>query len=208
MARDPSDPGTRELEGLATVAHRIGYARVSTDDQSLDLQRDALRRAGCAVIYEEHASGARSERPELAACRKALRVGDTLVVWRLDRLGRSVSDLVRTVDELGKAGIGFESITEKIETKSAAGALVFHVFAAIAEFERSLTRERTRAGLASARARGRAGGRPAKLTPKEQRAVRRMMRDPNVKPADVMKLYGISKTTLYKYAAPNERESA
>lgn len=132
---------------------RIGYARVSTDDQNLDLQRDALRLWGVQSIYEEMASGKSAGRPELNQCLRALRAGDTLVVWRLDRLGRSLPDLVRIVEELEGKGVSFESITEKIETTSAAGKLVFHVFAALAEFERSLIRERTQAGLAAARAR-------------------------------------------------------
>src|SRR5574344_916353 len=122
---------------------RIGYARVSTDDQNLDLQRDALLKAGCSVIYEEAASGKSAARPELEQCRKALLVGDTLVVWRLDRLGRSLSDLVQIVTELEQRGVHFESLTEKIETSSTSGKLQLHVFAALAEFERSLTRERT-----------------------------------------------------------------
>ena len=136
----------------------IGYARVSTDDRNLDLQKDALNKAGCQVIYEEAASGKNSERPELDQCLKALRSGDTLVVWRLDCLGRSLRDLVQIVGDLEKREIAFESLMEKIETGSAAGRLVFHVFAALAEFERNLIRERTRAGLAAARARGRKGG--------------------------------------------------
>jgi DNA invertase Pin-like site-specific DNA recombinase len=118
------------------MAKLIGYARVSTDDQNLDLQRDALKKAGCQVIYEETASGKNTTRVELAQCRKALRSGDTLVVWRLDRLGRSLPDLVSIISELEADGVGFQSITEKIETGSAAGKLVFHVFAALAEFER------------------------------------------------------------------------
>jgi len=140
---------------------RIGYARVSTDDQNLDLQRDALRQAGCSTIYEEAASGKNAVRPELEQCRKALRAGDTLVVWRLDRLGRSLPDLVQIVADLEQRGVHFESLTEKIETGSAAGKLQFHVFAALAEFERGLIRERTRAGLDAARARGRAAGNPS-----------------------------------------------
>lgn len=121
------------------MAKIIGYARVSTDDQNLDLQRDALLKAGCAVIYEEKASGKNAtDRPELDHCRKALRAGDTLVVWRLDRLGRSLKDLVQIVSELELQNVSFQSITEKIETSSAAGKLIFHVFASLAEFERNL----------------------------------------------------------------------
>lgn len=133
---------------------RIGYARVSMDNQHLDLQRDALTQAGCSVIYEEAASGKNTARPELEQCSKALRSGDTLVVWRLDRLGRSLPDLVKIVAELERRGVHFESLTERIETGSAAGKLQFHVFAALAEFGRALIRERTQAGLAAARARG------------------------------------------------------
>ena len=144
---------------------RIGYARVSTEDQNLDLQRDALTKAGCGSIYEEKASGkgAAGDRPEWTQCLKALRPGDTLVVWRLDRLGRSLPDLVGIVAELERRNVGLLSLTENIETGSAAGKLIFHVFASLAEFERNLIRERTRAGLDAARARGRFGGRKPKV---------------------------------------------
>ena len=179
---------------------RIGYARVSTDDQNLDLQRDALRQAGCSVIYEETASGKSAARPELEQCRKALRAGDTLVVWRLDRLGRSLHDLVQIVAELEQRGVHFESLTEKIETESAAGKLVFHVFAALAEFERNLIRERTRAGLAAARARGRKGGRKPALTPQQVREIKALLRDPSIPVASIADRYGVSRTTIYKYA--------
>lgn len=179
---------------------RIGYARVSTDDQHLDLQRDALQQAGCGVIYEEAASGKNTARPELEQCRRALRAGDTLVVWRLDRLGRSLPDLVQVVTDLEQRGVGFESLTEKIETGSAAGKLIFHVFAALAEFERGLIRERTQAGLAAARARGRAGGRKPKLGEKQVREIKALLRDPDIQVSEVARRYGISRTTLYKYA--------
>ncbi|AEO42544.1 recombinase family protein [Xanthomonas euvesicatoria] len=178
---------------------RIGYARVSTDDQHLDLQRDALTQAGCSVIYEEAASGKSAIRPELEQCRKALRAGDTLVVWRLDRLGRSLPDLVQIVADLERQCVGFESLTEKIETGSAAGKLVFHVFAALAEFERGLIRERTQAGLAAARARGRAGGRRPKLDEQQVREIKVLLRDPGIQVADVARRYGVSRTTLYKH---------
>ncbi|WP_081822092.1 recombinase family protein [Acidocella facilis] len=178
---------------------RIGYARVSTEDQQLDLQRDALAHAGCSVIYEEAASGKSAARPELEQCRKALRSGDTLVVWRLDRLGRSLPDLVQIVADLERSGISFESLSEKIETDSAAGKLVFHVFAALAEFERSLIRERTHAGLAAARARGRSGGRKPKLGEKQVREIKALLCDPDIQVADVARRYGVSRTTLYKH---------
>lgn len=184
-----------------TAKTRIGYARVSTDDQNLDLQRDALTKAGCTPIYEEKVSGkgTGAERPEWVQCLKALRSGDTLVVWRLDRLGRSLSDLVRIVGELEQRGVGFESLTEKIETSSAAGKLIFHVFASLAEFERNLIRERTRAGLEAARARGRIGGRTRKLDDKQIREIRAMLRDPQVNVSDVARRYGVSRTTIYTW---------
>lgn len=178
---------------------RIGYARVSTDDQHLDLQRDALQQAECGLIYEEAASGKSTDRLELEQCRKALRAGDTLVVWRLDRLGRSLSDLVQIVAELEQRGIGFESLTEKIETGSAVGKLICHVFAALAEFERGLIRERTQAGLSAARARGRKGGRRPKLDGQQVKEIKTLLRDPNIQVSEVARRYGVSRTTLYKH---------
>ena len=180
------------------MSKRIGYARVSTDDQNLDLQRDALTRSGCITIYEETASGKSATRIELTHCRKALRSGDTLVVWRLDRLGRSLSDLVKIIGDLEREGITFESLSEKIDTGSASGKLQFHVFAALAEFERNLIRERTLAGLTAARARGRVGGRPAKLNAKQIREIKTLLTDPAVKVTDIAERYGVSRTTLYK----------
>lgn len=179
---------------------RIGYARVSTDDQNLDLQRDALRLAGVGSIYEEAASGKTAVRLELDHCLKALRAGDTLVVWRLDRLGRSLPDLVHIVAGLEEKGIGFESLTEKIETTTAAGKLVFHVFAALAEFERNLIRERTRAGLVAARTRGRSGGRKPKLDTRQIREIKRLMSDPTIPVGQIAKRYKVSRTTIYKVA--------
>lgn len=180
---------------------RIGYARVSTVEQCLDLQLDALRRAGVGdgFLYEDKASGKSSDRPALASCLKALRSGDTLVVWRLDRLGRSLPDLVRVVGELEARGVGFESLTEKIDTTSAAGKLIFHVFAALAEFERNLIQERTHAGLAAARARGRSGGRKPKLDAKQIRHIKALLRDPNTSVAELARDYGVSRTTIYKH---------
>lgn len=178
---------------------RIGYARVSTDDLHLDLQRDALQQAGCGVIYEEAASGKSTARPELEQCRKALRPRDTLVVWRLDRLGRSLPDLVQIVVELEKHGVYFESLTEKIETGGASGKLQFHVFAALAEFERGLIRERTQAGLAAARARGRAGGRKPKLDEKDMKEIWALWWGKDISVADIARRYGVSRTTLYKH---------
>ena len=178
---------------------RIGYARVSTEDQNLDLQRDALQKAGCSTVYEEAASGKSSSRLQFEQCQKALRAGDTLVVWRLDRLGRSLPDLVKIVASLEQTGISFESLTEKIETESAAGKLVFHVFAALAEFERNLIRERTLAGLTAARARGRTGGRKPKLDSKQVREIRVLLGDPTINVSDVARRYGVSRTTVYNH---------
>jgi DNA invertase Pin-like site-specific DNA recombinase len=177
---------------------RIGYARVSTDDQTLDLQRDALKRAKCRQIYEEHASGKNANRPELDACLKSLREGDTLVVWRLDRLGRSLADLIHLTNEFRSRNVDLESLTEKIETGSPAGNLVFHVFGALAEFERNLIRERTMAGLKAARARGRKGGRPRKLSAKELKTIAALLKAPEVSVQEIAKRYGVSRSTLYR----------
>ena len=144
-------------------------------------------------------SSAKADRPELAHALRALRAGDTLVVWRLDRLGRSLSDLVRTVTELKARGVMFESLTERIDTATAAGALIFHVFASLAEFERALLRERTVAGLAAARARGRKGGRRPSLGAKELREIKALLRDPDVQVTDVARRYGVSRSTLYNH---------
>jgi DNA invertase Pin-like site-specific DNA recombinase len=146
---------------------RIGYARVSTDDQNLDLQKDALGRAHVDKSYEDRASGKSLDRPQLAECLRSLRKGDTFIVWRLDRLGRSVKDLVALINELRERGVEFVSLTEAIDTTTPMGSFIFHITAALAELERSIIRERTRAGLASARARGRKGGRPKKLNDRE-----------------------------------------
>ena len=181
------------------MSKRIGYARVSTDDQNLDLQRDCLTRSGCATIYEETASGKSAQRIELEHCRKALRSGDTLVVWRLDRLGRSLPDLIKIISELERDSITFESLTEKIDTGSASGKLQFHVFAALAEFERNLIRERTLAGLTAARARGRVGGRKPKLNEKQIREIKTLLTDPAAQVKDIAERYGVSRTTLYKH---------
>jgi DNA invertase Pin-like site-specific DNA recombinase len=177
---------------------KIGYARVSTEDQNLSLQRDALDAAGCERVFEEKESGAKANRPGLSEAIKYARPGDVLVVWRLDRLGRSLPDLVRIVGELEQAGIGFESLTEKIETATAAGRLVFHVFAALAEFERNVTRERTKAGLAAARARGRNGGRPG-LPSAKIAALLALAADKSKSPGEICKALDISRATFYKY---------
>jgi DNA invertase Pin-like site-specific DNA recombinase len=176
---------------------RFGYARVSTDDQTLDLQRDAMKRAKCRQVYEEQASGKNTTRPQLDACLKSLREGDTLVVWRLDRLGRSLADLVHIIADCERRKIQFESLTERIETRSPAGKLVFHVFAALAEFERNLIRERTLAGLKAARARGRKGGRPAKLNAKDVKTVRALLKT-DLPVHEIAARFAIARSTLYR----------
>lgn len=177
---------------------KIGYARVSTDDQRMDLQRDALTAVGCEKVFTDTASGAKAARPGLAEALAFARKGDVLVVWRLDRLGRSLPELVKVVGDLEAAGVGFESVTERIETSSAAGRLVFHVFAALAEFERRLIVERTHAGLEAARARGRKGGRPA-LPPEKVAAIQAMAAG-NRSVSEICKALKIGRSTLYKYA--------
>lgn len=176
----------------------IGYARVSTDDQNLDLQLDALRGAGCERIYSDKISGAKAERPELSRALEQARAGDTLVVWRLDRLGRSLQDLIARVNTLKERGVGFRSLTEQIDTTSAGGRLVFHLFGSLAEFERELIQERTKAGLSAARARGRVGGRKPKLTPAQAKHVRQLY-DEHRPLAEICELVGITKPTIYRY---------
>jgi DNA invertase Pin-like site-specific DNA recombinase len=178
----------------------IGYARVSTGEQTLDLQLDALKSAGCGTVYQETASGAKADRPVLEEVLTYLRNGDTLVVWRLDRLGRSLRHLIEVVAVLAERGIGFKSLTEQIDTTTPGGKLIFHVFGALAEFERDLIRERTQAGLAAARARGRLGGRPKKLTDAKQLELARALYDggqTNI--ATICATLGISRATLYRY---------
>jgi DNA invertase Pin-like site-specific DNA recombinase len=177
----------------------VGYARVSTQDQDAALQRVALEEAGCARVFQETASGAQRDRPELAAALSYMREGDTLVVWKLDRLARSVRQLIETVEGLEARGVGFRSLTENIDTTSPGGKLVFHLFAALAEFERGLIRERTMAGLANARAKGRTGGRPRSLAERDLIAVKALLADEQITMAEVAKRVGISPATLYRY---------
>ncbi|TVM30215.1 recombinase family protein [Oceanidesulfovibrio marinus] len=177
----------------------IGYARVSTKDQSLDLQRDALEAAGCEKIIEDTVSGARAARPGLDKLFEILREGDTLVVWRLDRLGRSLKHLIELVSELEERGIGFRSLQEAIDTTTPGGKLVFHIFSALDEFERNIIQERTRAGLEAARARGRKGGRPKKLSPQKQELALKLYHEKEKTVAEICELVGVSKPTLYGY---------
>jgi DNA invertase Pin-like site-specific DNA recombinase len=179
----------------------IGYARVSTPDQSLDLQRDALLAVGCDSqrLYTDIASGTKADRPGLEAALGYMREGDTLGVWKLDRLGRSLKHLIETVHALDARGVGFKSLQEHIDTTTSGGKLVFHVFAALAEFERDLIGERTRAGLKAARARGRTGGRKRALTAPQIALAKSMKADPGNSIADICATLGISKRTLYCY---------
>jgi DNA invertase Pin-like site-specific DNA recombinase len=177
----------------------IGYARVSTQDQTLDLQKDALQKIGCTKIFTETASGSMTERPGLHEVLQFLRAGDALVVWRLDRLGRSLPHLIETIATLQQRSIGFKSLTENIDTTTPGGKLIFHVFGALAEFERDLIRERTQAGLIAARARGKRGGRPALLDPKKLKLLETLYADKQHRIIDILNTLHISKSTLYRY---------
>ena len=177
----------------------IGYARVSTLDQTLALQQDALTAAGCEQLYTDTVSGSVTERPGLTQALSHLRTGDTLVVWRLDRLGRSLPHLIETVAQLQERGVGFRSLQEQIDTTTSGGKLVFHVFGALAEFERDLIRERTHAGLAAARARGRLFGRPKVLTPQQVKQLRSLAQDDRNTVAEICQTLGVSKATYYRY---------
>jgi DNA invertase Pin-like site-specific DNA recombinase len=179
----------------------IGYARVSTIEQEPALQLDALAAAGCARVFTDQASGAVAERPEIARALDHLRVGDTLVVWKLDRLGRSLRHLIDIVRALEERGVGFRSLQEHIDTTTPGGRLVFHVFGALAEFERDLIRERTRAGLQAARARGRNGGRPSVMTPDKLRVAREMYESREHTVAQIAAVLGVSRATIYRSLA-------
>lgn len=176
----------------------IGYARVSTQDQTRDLQKDALQKIGCTRIFTDTASGSLAERPGLTEALQFLRSGDALVVWRLDRLGRSLQHLLETIASLQKREIGFKSVTENIDTTTPGGKLIFHVFGALAEFERDLIRERKQAGLAAARARGKYGGRPQRLNANQRALLHNLYADKKNRIADFLSALHISKSTLYR----------
>ena len=177
----------------------VGYARVSTQDQDPALQLNALNLAGCEQVYVEKASGAQRERPQLQAALGYMRGGDTLVVWLLDRLARSIKQLIETVEDLEGRGIGFRSITEAIDTTTSGGRLVFHIFAALAEFERAIIRERTSAGLAAARSRGRRGGRSPALSAEDLVQARALLRDESIPVEKVPERFGVASSTLYRH---------
>ena len=174
----------------------IGYARVSTQDQNPDFQVDALEKARAEQIFREKFTGKLRERPELSQCLRTLRKGDILVVWKLDRLARSLKDLVEIVQELHNREIGFKSLTESIDTTSSGGRLVFHIFGALAEFEHDLIRERTIAGLHAARARGRKGGRTPAMSDADVKKAAAMLLDPNITKKEVAEHFAVSHTTL------------
>jgi DNA invertase Pin-like site-specific DNA recombinase len=181
------------------MGHLLGYARVSTTDQQPRLQVDALERAGCYRVFTETASGAAADRPVLEQVLDQLRPGDTLVVWKLDRLGRSLRHLVDTVTALADHGVGFRSLQEQVDTTTPGGKLVFHVFAALAEFELDLVRERTSAGLAAARARGRHGGRPSVMTADKLQVAREMYASKQYTVAAIATTLGVSRASVYRY---------
>lgn len=176
----------------------VGYARVSTQDQNEALQTDALEEAGCERIFVDHASGAKASRPELDHLLDVVRDGDTVVVWKLDRLGRSVQNLVELMNRFQAMGVGFRSLTEAMDTTTPGGVLVFNVFAAMAQFERDLIRERTNAGLAAARARGRKGGRPPKLTGRQVERIQEMHASGSLTVKEIATQFSVSRTTVYE----------
>jgi DNA invertase Pin-like site-specific DNA recombinase len=183
------------------VAVQVGYARVSTLEQNLDLQLDALDKSGCQRVFKDTTSGARSDRQGLRDALDYVREGDVLVVWKLDRLGRGLRHLIDTITSLDARGVGFKSLQESLDTTTSGGRLIFHIFGALAEFERELIRERTMAGLHAARARGREGGRPQKLDGRKLALARSMMQDKTVSVTEVAKTLGVNRSTLYRALA-------
>lgn len=178
---------------------KIGYARVSTGQQDTALQTDALEKAGCEKIFQETASGAQRDRPQLKEALAYLREGDILVVWKLDRLARSLRQLIETVEDLSERGVGFISITENVDTTNSGGKLVFHLFGALAEFERDMIRERTKAGLAVAKANGRVSGRPRGMSDTDVKAAKALQNEGSLSSAEIAAKFGISRPTLYRY---------
>jgi len=177
----------------------IGYARVSLNDQSAALQEDALKKAGCIRVFTDHASGSKASRPELDKMLDQLRSGDVVVVWRLDRLGRSLRNLIDLVETLADRGVGFRSLTESIDTTTANGRLFFSIMGALAEFERDLIRERTQAGLAAARARGRVGGRPSVMNAKKIATARKLYDSREHTVAEIAEMLDVSVATIYRH---------
>jgi DNA invertase Pin-like site-specific DNA recombinase len=181
---------------------QIGYARVSTEEQTLNLQLDALKATGCEQVFTDRVSGAKADRPGLTNALGHLRAGDTLVVWRLDRLGRSLPHLIETITALADRGVSFKSLTESIDTTHTGGRLIFHIFGALAEFERDLIRERTRAGLTAARARGRKGGHPrvkSLADPKQLTVAKRLYAAKDTTVEELCRMFKVSRATFYRY---------
>lgn len=181
---------------------KIGYARVSTQDQDLSLQIDALQKEGCKQIYQEKISGTKRERPQLQKMLDSLRADDVVIIWKLDRLARSLTDLVGLVSEIEDKGAGLQSLNDPIDTTTSQGKLIFHIFAALAEFERDIISERTKAGLAAARARGRKGGRPKGLSQKAKTtaiAAEQLYKEGRLSIREICEQLSISKKTLYRY---------
>lgn len=196
------------LTGNGTMARMAsmtyGYARVSTGDQTTDLQQDALEKAGCNRIFTDVASGAKARRPEFDHMLDLLREGDAVVVWKLDRLGRSLQNLVELINEFDARGVQFHSLTESIDTSTPGGTLIFNIFGSLAQFERDLIRERTRAGLEAARARGRTGGRPVSLDRKQIKEARRLYESRSVTVDQIASMMHVSRTTIYRCLQKNK----
>ncbi len=182
----------------------VGYARVSTEDQHLHMQEDALESAGCEEIFTDVASGVKSQRPGLEKAMSYLRDGDTLVVWKLDRLGRSLQHLIQAIKDLHEKKIFFKSLQENIDTTTSGGKLIFHIFSSLAEFERDLIVERTQAGLKAARVRGRMGGRPPMLNKRQISKLKQHYKDQNITVSEICKIFQISRPTFYNYLKTNE----
>jgi DNA invertase Pin-like site-specific DNA recombinase len=186
----------------------LGYARVSTTEQDASLQLDALRAAGCLKVFTDKASGSLDRRPQLDRLLDQLRLGDTIVVWRLDRLGRSLKHLIQLIEDLAVNDVGFRSLTEGMDTTTTGGKLVFSIFGALAEFERSLIRERTMAGLAAARSRGRVGGRPPVMTPEKIKVARNLYQARDLTVEEIAKTVGVSRKTVYRHLVDPSREAS
>ena len=186
----------------------FGYARKSTQSQQTQMQLDALQAYGCSTVFEEQESGAKRERPQLDAMLKKLRKGDQVVVWKMDRLARSLKDLLEIVSKIEEAGAEFVSLTEKLDTSSAGGRLIFNVFGSINQFERELLIERTRSGLESARRRGRVGGRPKKLTDADVKQMAHLMDQPDRDVRGICERFGISRSSLYRLIQAHEDQAA
>jgi DNA invertase Pin-like site-specific DNA recombinase len=186
----------------------LGYARVSTSEQDASLQHDALKAAGCIKVFTDKASGSLDRRPQLDRLLDQLRPSDTIVVWRLDRLGRSLKHLIQIVEDLAESGVGFKSLTEGMDTTTSGGKLIFSIFGALAEFERALIRERTKAGLAAARARGRVGGRPPVMTADKIKVARQLYGAKELTVEEIAKTIGVSRKTVYRHLAAPKMNSS